>query len=49
MSDLIPLVLKQEKSKIQGEVSGQDVSVIFDGTSRLGGALACYSFTFCYC
>ena len=40
MSDLIPLVLKQEKSKLLGEVSGQDVSVIFDGTSRLGEALA---------
>ena len=40
MSDLIPLVLRQEKSKIQGELSGQDVSVIFDGTSRLGEALA---------
>ena len=40
MSDLIPLVLRQEKSKIQGELSGQDVSVIFDGTSRLDEALA---------
>ncbi|XP_065892612.1 uncharacterized protein [Dysidea avara] len=40
MSDLIPVVLKQEKSRIQGEISEQDVSVIFDGTSRLGEALA---------
>ena len=40
MSDLIPVVLKQEKSRIQSEISEQDVSVIFDSTSRLGEALA---------
>ena len=31
--DLIPVVLKQEKSRIQSEVSEQNVSLIFDGTS----------------
>ena len=40
MSELIPVVFKQEKSRIQSEVSEQDVSVIFNGTSRLGEALA---------
>ena len=42
MSDLIPVVLKQEKSRIQSKIFEQDVSVIilFDGTSRLGEALA---------
>ena len=40
MGDLIPVVLKQEKSRIQSEVSEQNVSVIFDGTSRMGEALA---------
>ena len=40
MADLIPVVWKQERSRIQGKVSVQDVSVIFDGTSRLGEALA---------
>ena len=40
MSDLIPVVWKQEISRIQGEISEQDVSVIFDGTSRLGEAQA---------
>ena len=40
MSDLIPVIFNQEKSRIQCEVSDQDVSVIFDGTSRLGETLA---------
>ena len=40
MGDLIPVVLKQEKSRIQSEVSEQNVSVIFDGTSQMGEVLA---------
>jgi len=44
MADLISLVLKQERSKIHGELFGQDVSAIFDGTSRLGEALAVLRF-----
>ena len=40
MSDLIPVDLKQEKSRIQSKIFEQDVSVIFDGTSQLGEALA---------
>lgn len=34
------LVLKEEQSRIQGEIAGKKVSVILDGTSRLGEALA---------
>ena len=40
MSDLIPFILQQEHRKIQNEISGRDVSVIFDGTTHLGEALA---------
>ena len=39
MSDLIPLILSKEKKRIKEEISGKDVSVIFDGTSRLGKAV----------
>ena len=40
MHDLIPFIHKQEFKRIQGEISGKDVSVVFDGTTRLGEALA---------
>ena len=40
MSDLIPFVLKEEQLRIKQEISSEFVSVIFDGTSRLGEALA---------
>ena len=40
MSDLIPFVLKEEQQRIKQEISSKYVSVIFDGTSRLGEALA---------
>ena len=40
MSDLIPVVLKQEKSRIQSKIFEQDASVIFYGTSQLDEALA---------
>ena len=40
MSDLVPFVLKQEEGRIRNEISGKALSVIFDGTSRLGEALA---------
>ena len=36
MSDTVPLILQQEKEKIRNEISGKFLSVIFDGTSRLG-------------
>ena len=40
MLDLIPFILEQEKSKIKDEIKGKFISIIFDGTSRLGGVLA---------
>ena len=40
MSDLIPFVLKEEQQRIKQEISSKGVSVIFDGTSGLGEALA---------
>lgn len=41
MRQLIPFLKKEgEKKKIKGEISGTNVAVIFDGTTRLGEALA---------
>jgi len=40
MSDLIPLLLSQEQADITGELSGRPISVVFDGTTRLGEAMA---------
>jgi len=40
MSDLIPFVLEEERRQIKEEIAGLPVAVIFDGTSRLGEALA---------
>jgi len=39
MSDLIPLLLSQEQADITGELSGRPISVVFDGTTRLGEAM----------
>ena len=36
MFDVVPLILQQEKERIKNEISGKCLSVIFDGTSRLG-------------
>lgn len=38
--DLVPFVLKEEKSRIKREISGKFLSLVFDGTSRLGEVLA---------
>ena len=40
MFDLIPFIQKCETGAISEEIKGMDVSVIFDGTTRLGEALA---------
>ena len=40
MSDLVPLVVSQEQADIKSEVSGRQVSVVYDGTTRLGEAMA---------
>ena len=40
MYDLIPFIQKRESNIISEEIKGKDLSVIFDGTTRLGEALA---------
>ena len=40
MSDLVPLVLSQEVAQIKEEIADRPVSVVFDGTTRLGEAMA---------
>ena len=40
MSDLIPFILSEEKKQLKAEIDGLPVALIFDGTSRLGEALA---------
>jgi hypothetical protein len=41
MNELIPAVLEKEKNKLEDVLQGvKQVSVIFDGTARLGEALA---------
>ncbi len=40
MLQLVPFVLEQEKSLIKEEIKGKYLSIIFDGTSRLGEVLA---------
>ena len=40
MYDLIPFVLLYKTKQIKAEIEGRNVSIIFDGTTRLGEALA---------
>lgn len=40
MLDLVPFILNEEKERIKKEIEGKFISVIFDGTSRLGEVLA---------
>ena len=40
MYDLIPFIQKYESNIISEEIKGKDLSVMFDGTTRLGEALA---------
>ena len=39
MFALIPFVLKEEEATIKNEISGKDLGVIFDGTTRFGEAM----------
>ena len=39
LSEYIPVLYVEEKKKIRSELEGRDVSVIFDGSTRLGEAL----------
>jgi hypothetical protein len=38
--EFIPLILKNERAKVQAELAGQSVSLEFDGTTRMGEILA---------
>ena len=40
MCDMVPHIVTQEKADIKAEIQGKPVSVIFDGTTRLGEAMA---------
>ena len=40
MCDLIPFIITQEKADIKAEIVGKPVSVVFDGTTRLGEVMA---------
>jgi len=40
MHDYVPFILHQEEKRIQDEINGKVLSVVFDGTARLGEALA---------
>ena len=40
MYDLIPFVLANETKRLKAEIEGRNVSIIFDGTTWLGKALA---------
>ena len=39
MHDYVPFILKHEENRIRQEIDGKQLSIIFDGTSRLGGSL----------
>ena len=40
MSDLVPFILDQEKENLKKEIAGKPLSIIFNGTSRLGEVFA---------
>ena len=40
MLDFVPFVLEEEKSLIKEEIKNKDLSIIYDGTTRLGEVLA---------
>ena len=40
MCDHIPFIITQEKADIKAEIVGKPVSVVFDGTTKLGEAMA---------
>ena len=40
LSQFIPIVLEEKRGSVQKETRGRPVSIIFDGTTRLGEAIA---------
>ena len=39
MANLLPFILNEEQDRMKQEIAGRDISVIFDGTTRLGEAI----------
>ena len=39
MSNMIPFFWKEEQKRIKNEIEGRDLSIVFDGTTRLGEAV----------
>ena len=39
MSDIVPFILVQEQAPIKEEIAGKPLSIMLDGTSRLGKAM----------
>ena len=39
MMDMVPFVLQEQRTRVRNEIQGKDVSLIFDGTTRLGEVL----------
>ena len=44
LHDYVPFILKEEENRVHSEIDGQQISVIFDGTSSFGEALAIVRF-----
>lgn len=40
MSDIVLFIFAQEQAHIKEEITGKDLSITFDGTTRLDGAMA---------
>lgn len=40
--ELVPFILEEERKTIKKEIDGKCVSIVFDGTSRLGCGYALY-------
>ena len=40
MRELVPFISTEERSRVNSEINGKIISLIFDGTSRLGEVLA---------
>ncbi len=40
LMDMIPFILSEERARLRTELSGKFLSIIFDGTTRLGEVLA---------
>ena len=39
MMDMMPFILEEQHARVKDEIQGKDISIIFDGTTRLGEVL----------